>query len=80
MINMESRDERERECIAEPLMPHTQSGMVGANTLSSGVGIPSVPYKDILGGVNDMDGCCKTIRSSGRNDIHKKHSWDLVYG
>lgn len=28
---------------------------------------------DSVGGVNDPDGICKTIRVGGRNDIHIQH-------
>lgn len=52
-------------------MPHITSSICGESTLSK--------MDDSVGGVNDPDGICKTIRVGGRNDIHKKHSWDLVY-
>ena len=55
-------------------MPHTISNIDGESISEA-----KIPYKDLLGGVNMPDGIMKTVRAGGRCDVHRKHSWDLVY-
>lgn len=61
-------------------LKHPITNIMDGRSTSFAPSRQDIPYKDKLGGVMDLEGIAKTIRTGGRDEIRVKHAWQLVWG